>query len=180
MTLTDVVELLVVAANLGVLLLTLMTISERLRAGWVYIEQQVVETKQRREQVTTDLEKCEKVVQQEDEAIAELERQIQRATEEYQAQERRHAETDLPFVYTSAVIENVDTRFPSWRLVAHNAEIGRKVVHLSDPAYQWNEGRFYEVPAPNQVIARANLEKLLPPQDGFFVRLVDDEKNNAS
>lgn len=175
MTLMDFVEFLVLAANLGVLLLIVMTVSERIRAGWNYIEQQLNEAKAQTEMLGRDLKMGDTALQEATEKVADLERQIHRANDELEEQERRHGETDLPFSYTSALIENVDLRFPSWRLIAHNADLGHKVVHLSDPAYQWNEGRLYEVPAPNYVIARATLEKLLPPQDGFFVRLLDDE-----
>jgi hypothetical protein len=179
-TLTDFIETLVVAANLGIFLLVVLTISERLRAGWRFVERQVQEIVSRREQAEKDQSHYDDTLTDERKKVAEIESQISRARSELESLEGRHGETDLPFFYTATPIEGVDPRFPSWRLMAHNPQLGQRAMQLSETAYQWNEGRFYEIPAPTHAAARAALERILPPQDGFFVRVVDDEKSGVA
>jgi hypothetical protein len=179
-SLGDIVETLVVAANLGIFLLIVLTISERLRNGYRLVEMQVNEIIARREQAEKDQGRYDEALQDERKKVADLEGQISRARAELESLEQRHGELDLPLIYTATPADGVDPRFPPWRLVAHNPQLGQRAMQLSDAAYQWNEGRYYEIPAPNHATARAHLEKLLPPQDGFFVRLVDDEKSGVA
>ncbi|MBP7066475.1 hypothetical protein [Ferrovibrio sp.] len=180
MTLSDVIETLVVAANLGMFLLIVLTVAERLRDGWRSVELQVQDVIARREQAEKDQSHYDEALSDERKKVADLDQQIARARSELESLEMRHAETDLPFIYTATPIEGVDPRFPPWRLVVHNPQLGQRAMQLSDAAYQWNEGRYYEVPAPTHAAARAHLERLLPPQDSFFVRIVDDERSGVA
>lgn len=180
MTLSDFIETLVVAANLGIFLLIVLTISERLRAGWGTVEREVNEVIARREFTEHDRIRFDESVEEERRAVSALEDQIARAQEELSALNKRHAEVDLPFIYTASPVEGIDPRFPSWRLLAHNPQIGQRSMQLSETAFQWNEGRFYEIPAPNHVVARSILERMLPASDGFFVRVIDDERSGVA
>ncbi len=172
MTLGDFIETLVVAANLGIFLLIVLTISERLRAGWSTVEREVQEVIARREFTEHDRVRFDESVAEESNAVATLDEQIGRAQDELQAINKRHAEVDLPFIYTASPMEGIDPRFPSWRLLAHNPQLGQR--------FQWNEGRFYEIPAPNHVVARSILERMLPANEGFFVRVMDDERSGVA
>lgn len=180
MGVNDLVEILVVAANLGIFLMIVLMISDRLRIGWDGVKRQVQDVSQRRAQAEAEVKNGEKVLADEKDAVVEVERQIETAQRELAALERRHQETDLPVVYTVTPAEGIDPRFPAWRLNAFNPQIGQRAWQISDPAYQWNEGRTYEIPAPNHAAARAVLEKILPPADGFFVRLVEEEKSGVA
>ncbi len=180
MTLSDFIETLVVAANLGIFLLIVLTISERLRSGWGTVEREVQEIVARREFTERDRARFDESVEEERRAVSALDDQIDRAKEDLAALNKRHAEVDLPFIYTASPVEGIDPRFPSWRLLAHNPQIGQRSMQLSETAFQWNEGRFYEIPAPNHVVARSILERMLPASDGFFVRVIDDERSGVA
>ncbi len=180
MTLNDMVEILVVAANLGIFLLIVLTVAERLRDGWRVVELQVQDIVSRREQAEKDQDRFDEALTTERKKVGELEEQIARAHNELEALQERHGHTDLPLIYTATPIEGVDTRFPAWRLMVHNPQLGQRAMQLSETAYQWNEGRFYEIPAPTHAAARSHLERMLPPQDGFFVRIVDDERSGVA
>lgn len=180
MTLSDFIETLVVAANLGIFLLIVLTISERLRAGWSTVEREVHDIVARREFTDNDRVRFDESVEAESRAVGALDDQIQRAQDELSDIKKRHAEVDLPFIYSASPMEGVDPRFPAWRLLAHNPQLGQRSMQLSETAFQWNEGRFYEVPAPNHVVARSILERMLPATEGFFVRVMDDERSGVA
>lgn len=179
MTFTDVVETLVVAANLGVFLLIVLMVNERLRAGYSRIERQVQDIVLRRSAAEADRDQLSSSMDEHRQTIATIEGNIRSAQEELASLEKRHAEIDLPVHYSATPLEEVDFRFPGWRLVAINPYLGQRALQLTETAYQWNEGRHYDIPAPTHATARAILEKLLPPGDGFTVRLVTDEKSVA-
>lgn len=168
-TMTQFIGILAAAANIGIAVMIIILLGERSHAAWSRVRLQAEELMGIREDLQRQSDDAVKAVHGLQENIAELRNQVARADQDLESLIKRHKETDLPFGYTSTLVDVVDRRYRTWRVVVRNAELGADAGSFSHPAHKWVEGRFYEVPAPNMEYAVQAMQQRFLLRDGFTV-----------
>lgn len=168
-SITQFIGILAAAANIGIALMIIILLGERSHAAWTRVRLQSEELMGIKFELERQAEEAVKVVQGMHEEIADLKNQLHRAEQDLEALAKRHKETDLPFGYTATLVDVVDRRYRTWRVVVRNAELGAEAGSFSHPAHGWVEGRFYEVPAANMDYAVQMMQQRFLLRDGFTV-----------
>lgn len=163
------IGVLAAAANIGIALMIIILLGERSHAAWTRVRLKAEEITAVREDYERQVKDAEQAVQSLHETIADLKNQVVRAEQDLESLTQRHKETDLPFGYTSTIVDVVDRRYRTWRVVVRNADLGATAASFSHPAHKWIEGRFYEVPAPNMEYAVQAMQSRFLLRDGFTV-----------
>jgi hypothetical protein len=168
-SITHIIGILAVAANIGIALMIIILLGERSHAAWTRIGQQADELVAVREHLQAQLAEAEAVVRNGRGDIEELRRQLQNVEADIAGVQERQKTTDLPVGYVSTPVDVVDRRYRTWRVVVRNAELGAEAGALSHPAYRWIEGRLYDIPAANMEMAVDALQGRFPARDGYTV-----------
>ncbi|MCW0233515.1 MAG: hypothetical protein OJJ21_07955 [Ferrovibrio sp.] len=168
-SITQFIGILAAAANIGIAVMIIILLGERSHAAWTRVRLKAEELTGVKEDFARQVEDAVKAVQTLHESIADLKNQVTRAEQDLESLTRRHKETDLPFGYTATIVDIVDRRYRTWRVVVRNADLGAQAGSFSHPAHKWIEGRFYEVPAPNMEYAVQAMQQRFLLRDGFTV-----------
>jgi hypothetical protein len=166
---THLIGILAVAANIGIALMIIILLGERSHAAWTRIGLQAGELVAVREHLQTQVNEAEAVIRDGRGDIDALRRQLQNVEADVESVQQRQKETDLPVGYVATPVDVVDRRYRTWRLVVRNPELGAEAGALSHPAYRWIEGRFYDVPAANMEMAIEAVQARFLARDGFTV-----------
>lgn len=168
-TVTHLIGILAIAANLGIALMIIILLGERSHAAWTRIGLQANELVALREQFQAQVNEAEKVIRDGRGEIDDLRRQLRNVEADVESVQRRQKETDLPVGYVATPVDVVDRRYRTWRVVVRNPELGSEAGALSHPAYRWIEGRLYDIPAANMEMAIEAMQARFPVRDGFTV-----------
>ena len=168
-TVTHVIGILAIAANIGIALMIIILLGERSHAAWTRVGLQASELGMIREQLQAQVNEAEAVIQNGRGDIDALRKQLQNVEADVAAVEVRQKNTDLPVGYVATPVDVVDRRYRTWRVVVRNPELGAEAGALSHPAYRWIEGRFYDIPAANMEYAIDSLQGRFPARDGYTV-----------
>jgi uncharacterized coiled-coil protein SlyX len=168
-SMTQFIGMLAAGANIGIAVMIIILLGERSHAAWTHVRLQAEEL----QAVKTDLERqandATQAIQTLHENIADLKNQVVRAEQDLDSLTGRHKDTDLPFGYTSTIVDVVDRRYRTWRVIVRNADLGAEAGSFSHPAHKWIEGRYFEVPAPNMDYAVQAMQQRFLLRDGFTV-----------
>lgn len=168
-SITQFIGILALAANIGIAVMIIILLGERSHAAWTRVRLKADELTGIKEDFARQVDDALQAVQSLREDIADLKNQVTRAEQDLDSLTKRHKETDLPFGYTSTIVDVVDRRYRTWRVVVRNAELGATAGSFSHPAHKWIEGRYYEVPAPNMDYAVQTMQQRFLLRDGFTV-----------
>ncbi|WP_298728271.1 hypothetical protein [uncultured Ferrovibrio sp.] len=168
-SLSEFVGFLALAANIGIAVMIILLLGERSHVAWNRIRLQADELSALRDQIAHQAETSEQMIETMREEIADLKGQLQRAEADLEALQRRHREEDLPLGYTATLVDVVDRRYRTWRVLVRNPDLGADAGSFAHPAHRWIEGRLYEVPAPNLEYAIGAMQLRLPPREGFQI-----------
>ncbi|WP_341912498.1 hypothetical protein [Ferrovibrio terrae] len=168
-SITQFIGILAAAANIGIAVMIIILLGERSHAAWTRVRLKAEELTGLKQDLERQADDAVKAVQSLRESIADLKNQVTRAEQDLDALTKRHKETDLPFGYTATIVDVVDRRYRTWRVVVRNAELGAQAGSFSHPAHKWIEGRYYEVPAPNMDYAVQAMQQRFLLRDGFTV-----------
>jgi len=168
-SITQIIGILAVAANIGIALMIIILLGERSHAAWTRIGQQADEMVALRQQFESQVGEAEAVIRNGRGEIEDLKKQLHGIEQDIESVQRRQKETDLPLGYTSTPVDVVDRRYRTWRLVVRNPDLGADAGALSHPAYRWIEGRFYDIPAANMEYAVEAMQSRFLARDGFSV-----------
>lgn len=168
-SITQFIGILAAAANIGIAVMIIILLGERSHAAWTRVRLKAEELTGVKQDFERQVEDAVKAVQALHESIADLKNQATRAEQDLESLTKRHKETDLPFGYTATIVDVVDRRYRTWRVVVRNADLGAQAGSFSHPAHKWIEGRFYEVPAPNMDYAVQAMQQRFLLRDGFTV-----------
>jgi hypothetical protein len=168
-SMTQFIGVLAAGANIGIAIMIIILLGERSHAAWTRVRLQSEELTAVKGDLDRQAEDAVKAVQALHESIADLKNQVVRAEQDLDALTARHKETDLPFGYTSTVVDVVDRRYRTWRVIVRNADLGAQAGSFSHPAHKWIEGRYFEVPAPNMEYAVQAMQQRFLLRDGFTV-----------
>jgi hypothetical protein len=163
------VGILAAGANIAIALMIILLLGERSHAAWVRMRVRADELTALKAEVEHNVAESQRVVQQMQDDIGDSKNKLLRAEQDIEALVKRHRETDLPVSYTSTLVDVVDRRYRTWRVVVRNPDMGAAAGSFSHPAHRWVEGRFYEVPAPNMDYAVATMQSRFLLRDGFTV-----------
>lgn len=163
------VGILAAGANIAIALMIILLLGERSHAAWTRMRVRAEELTMMKAEVEQNVAESERVVQGLRDDIADVRSKVLRAEQDIEALVKRHRETDLPVGYTSTLVDVVDRRYRTWRVVVRNPDMGASAGSFSHPAHRWIEGRFYEVPAPNMDYAVSNMQGRFLTRDGFTV-----------
>jgi hypothetical protein len=168
-SMTQFIGVLAAGANLGIAVMIIILLGERTHAAWTRVRLKADEISAVKEDFERQVKDAEQAVQSLHESIADLKNQVVRAEQDLDSLAARHKGTDLPFGYTSTIVDVVDRRYRTWRVVVRNAELGSSAGSFSHPAHKWIEGRYYEVPAPNMEYAVQAMQSRFLLRNGFTV-----------
>lgn len=163
------VGILAAGANIAIALMIIMLLGERSHAAWTRMRVRADELMSIRAEIEQNVAESQRVVQGLQDEIADTKSKVLRAEQDIEALVKRHRETDLPVGYTSTLVDVVDRRYRTWRVVVRNPDMGAAAGSFSHPAHRWTEGRYYEVPAPNMDYAVSNMQGRFLLRDGFTV-----------
>ena len=168
-SMSQFIGVLAAGANIGIAVMIIILLGERSHAAWTRVRlkaEEITAVKQDLERQANDAEQAVRALH---ESIADLKNQVVRAEQDLESLTARHKGTDLPFGYTSTIVDVVDRRYRTWRVVVRNADLGAQAGSFSHPAHKWIEGRYYEVPAPNMEYAVQAMQSRFLLRDGFTV-----------
>lgn len=168
-SMTQFIGVLAAGANIGIAVMIIILLGERSHAAWTRVRLKADEITGVKEDYERQVKDAEQAVQTLQESIADLKNQVVRAEQDLDSLTARHKGTDLPFGYTSTIVDVVDRRYRTWRVVVRNSDLGATAGSFSHPAHKWIEGRFYEVPAPNMDYAVQTMQQRFLLRDGFTV-----------
>lgn len=168
-SMTQFIGVLAAGANIGIAVMIIILLGERSHAAWTRVRLKAEEISAVKEDFERQVNDAEQAVRALHESIADLKNQVVRAEQDLDSLAVRHKETDLPYGYTSTIVDVVDRRYRTWRVVVRNAELGSSASSFSHPAHKWIEGRYYEVPAPNMDYAVQAMQSRFLLRDGFTV-----------
>lgn len=168
-SMTQFIGVLAAGANIGIAVMIIILLGERSHAAWTRVRLKADEISAVKEDYERQVKDAEQAVQTLQESIADLKNQVVRADQDLESLTARHKGTDLPFGYTSTIVDVVDRRYRTWRVVVRNPDLGATAGSFSHPAHKWIEGRFYEVPAPNMDYAVQTMQQRFLLRDGFTV-----------
>jgi hypothetical protein len=168
-SMTQFIGVLAAGANLGIAVMIIILLGERTHAAWTRVRLKADEISAVKEDFERQVKDAEQAVQSLHESIADLKNQVVRAEQDLDSLTARHKGTDLPFGYTSTIVDVVDRRYRTWRVVVRNADLGSQAGSFSHPAHKWIEGRYYEVPAPNMEYAVQAMQSRFLLRNGFTV-----------
>ncbi|MEK9971094.1 MAG: hypothetical protein VW600_18310 [Ferrovibrio sp.] len=168
-TMTQFIGMLAAGANIGIAVMIIILLGERTHAAWTRVRLQAEELGAVKGDLERQADDAVKAVQTLHENIADLKNQVLRAEQDLESLTARHKETDLPFGYTSTIVDVVDRRYRTWRVIVRNSELGAEAGSFSHPAHKWIEGRYFEVPAPNMDYAVQAMQQRFLLRDGFTV-----------
>lgn len=168
-SMTQFIGVLAAGANIGIAVMIIILLGERSHAAWTRVRLKADEINAVKEDFERQVNDAEQAVRALHENIADLKNQVTRAEQDLASLTARHKDTDLPYGYTSTIVDVVDRRYRSWRVVVRNADLGASAGSFSHPAHKWIEGRFYEVPAPNMDYAVQTMQSRFLLRDGFTV-----------
>ncbi|MBS4045489.1 MAG: hypothetical protein KG075_04045 [Alphaproteobacteria bacterium] len=168
-TMMQFIGVLAAGANIGIAVMIIILLGERSHAAWTRVRLKADEINAVNEDFRRQVNDAEQAVRALHDSIADLKNQVVRAEQDLESLTHRHKETDLPFGYTSTIVDVVDRRYRTWRVVVRNADLGATAGSFSHPAHKWIEGRFYEVPAPNMDYAVSAMQSRFLLRDGFTV-----------
>lgn len=168
-TVTQIIGILAIAANIGIALMIIILLGERSHAAWSRVGQQASELEMIRAQLQAQVNEAEAVIRDGRGDIENLRKQLQNVEADVAAVQQRQKETDLPVGYVATPVDVVDRRYRTWRVVVRNPDLGAEAGALSHPAYRWIEGRYYDIPAANMEYAIDALQSRFPARDGFTV-----------
>lgn len=168
-SMSQFIGILAAGANIAIALMIILLLGERSHAAWTRMRVKADELMGLKAEVEQAVTESQRVVQQMQEDIADTRSKVLRAEQDIEALVKRHRETDLPVGYTSTLVDVVDRRYRTWRVVVRNPDMGASAGSFSHPAHRWIEGRYYEVPAPNMDYAVSNMQGRFLTRDGFTV-----------
>ena len=180
LTITQVIGMLAVAANIGIALMIIILLGERSHAAWNRVGQQADELMMVREQLQAQVNEAEAVIRTGRGDIDDLRRQLQNVEADIASVQQRQKETDLPVGYVATPVDVVDRRYRTWRVVVRNHDLGAEAGALSHPAYRWIEGRLYDIPAANMEVAVDAMQTRFLVRDGFTVEPARSRENGES
>ena len=168
-SMTQFIGVLAAGANIGIAVMIIILLGERSHAAWTRVRLKAEEIGAVKQDLERQAKDAEQAVRALHESIADLKNQVVRAEQDLDSLTARHKGMDLPFGYTSTIVDVVDRRYRTWRVVVRNADLGSQAGSFSHPAHKWIEGRFYEVPAPNMEYAVQAMQARFLLRDGFTV-----------
>lgn len=168
-SMSQFIGILAAGANIAIALMIILLLGERSHAAWTRVRVKADELIGLKAEIDQNVAESERVVRQLQEDIADVKNKLLRAEQDIEALVKRHRETDLPVGYTSTLVDVVDRRYRTWRVVVRNPDMGASAGSFSHPSHRWIEGRFYEVPAPNMDYAVATMQSRFLSRDGFTV-----------
>lgn len=164
-------DLLTILAVVMGLLLTGLAVAiavDRARMGLRRAESEKLGRRQRRQELTRRLEQLESAIAEQKTAITNVERDLNKATQENDALRKQLDSTQHVFNYTVVPLESGDMYARVFRFTARHPGLGGD-AREPDPVAQWDQGRIYAVAASNLTEARSTVDRLLPRHRGFTV-----------
>lgn len=172
MDMNDVVQILIIGANLGLLVVVVLLTIDRAQVGWSKVAFAARQAQQFNRTIDETIGAIENATKESGIEAQRLREQIQLAEEVHVRTVTRHQKEELHFAYKVAVPDTYDQNGPVWEFVISNPQEADRAPDAQHPAAAWDDGRIYLVQAATEAAARQMLVKRLPEESGFRITLI--------
>lgn len=178
--LMSIAYVMVLGANMALILLIGNLAYERARDAWNSVISRARYLQSGLTQLEAAAENAQAQTAEAERNIAAAKQKLANTEAELAETKKRHEEQPLPFVYRATPTDNFDPGGMIWEFIVQHDSEGLQETDPDHPARQWTSGRLYLVQGTTQKAAQRQLERHLPPADGFRITLVKNHGDSLT